>query len=51
MTSAIWQTIFGHMKKGLYPGYDWSVANNAELALRVEEGLPVLDLVDFGRID
>ena len=37
------------MKKGLYPGYDWSVANNAELALRVEEGLPVLDLVEFGR--
>jgi putative toxin-antitoxin system antitoxin component (TIGR02293 family) len=37
------------MKKLVYPDYDWSAANNAELALRVEEGLPVLDLVEFGR--
>jgi putative toxin-antitoxin system antitoxin component (TIGR02293 family) len=29
--------------------HDWSAANNAELAMRVEEGLPVLDLVEFGR--
>lgn len=28
---------------------DWSGPNDAELAMRVEEGLPVLDLVEFGR--
>src|SRR5437899_127718 len=31
------------------PATDWSQANNAELAQRVEEGLPVLDFVEFGR--
>jgi putative toxin-antitoxin system antitoxin component (TIGR02293 family) len=36
------------MKNPAHPD-DWSVANNAELAMRVEEGLPVLDLVEFGR--
>ena len=47
LRTAIWQSTVSHMKPKPYD--DWSQANNAELAMRVEEGLPVHDLVAFGR--
>ena len=37
------------MKKLAHASFDWSSVNNAELAMHVEEGLPVLALAEFGR--
>lgn len=51
LADAIWPGIVCHMKKkpARTKGIAHALHDNHESALRVEEGLPVADLVDFGR--